>query len=150
MDVSAELLQLASRTDPRDMHYLTEEELQTTRVDNRMVRDVFITGYSNGVGITEIRYARRDAEYHLEVYSRGGDMHMLATIDWRGTYDVPSHREWKLYGGVSLKDTGALELVSQEFDRRIDGGVTGKLRRSPVRPYPAQAVRFRRLVQPLR
>jgi len=57
-----------------------------------------------------------------------GDMHMLATIDWRGTYDVPSHREWKLYDGVSLKDAGALELVSEDFDRRIDGGVTGKLR----------------------
>lgn len=128
MDVSAELLQLASRTDPRDMHYLTEEELQTTRVDNRMVRDVFITGYLNGVGITEIRYARRDAEYRLEVYCSSGDMHMLATIDWRGAYDIPSHREWKLYDGVSLKDAGALELVSEDFDRRIDGGVTGKLR----------------------
>ena len=128
MDVSAELLQLASRTDPRDMHYLTEEELQTTRVDNRMVRDVFITGYPNGVGITEIRYSRRDAEYRLEVYCRSDDMHMLATIDWRGAYDVPSHRDWKLYDGVSLKDAGALELISEDFERRIDGGVIGKLR----------------------
>lgn len=128
MDVSAELLQLASRTDPRDMHYLTEEELQTTRADNRMVSDVFIAGYPNGVGITEIRYARRDADYRLEVYCGRGDMQMLATIDWRGSYDVPSHQQWNLYDGVSLKDAGPLELVSEEFERRIDGGVTGKLR----------------------
>lgn len=128
MDVSAELLQLASRTDPRDMHYLTEEELQTTRADNRMVSDVFIAGYPNGVGITEIQYARRDAEYRLEVYCSGEVMHMLATIDWRGTYDVPSHREWNLYDGVSLKDGGAMELVSEDFERRSDGGVTGKVR----------------------
>lgn len=128
MDVSAELLQLASRTDPRDMHYLTEEELQTTRMDNRMVREVFISGYSNGVGITEIRYTRQDADYRLEVYCNGGEMQMLATIDWRGVYDVPGHREWHLYDGIFLKDGGAVTLVSEDFQRRMDGGVTGKLR----------------------
>lgn len=56
MGVSAELLQLAARTDPREMHYLTEDELRRTVIDNRMVRDFFLTGYRNGVAIAEITY----------------------------------------------------------------------------------------------
>lgn len=127
MDVSAELLQLAGETDPRDMHYLDEEELRRTRVDNRMVRNVFLTGYRNGVAIAEVTYRRLDGDYRLEIYCRDGAMHMLATIDWRGSYDVDGHRRWNLFDNVSLTDGGELDLVSEEFSRRADGGITGSL-----------------------
>lgn len=127
MGVSAELLQLAARTDPRDMHYLTEGELRRTVIDNRMVRDFFLTGYRNGVAITEITYSRLDGDYRLEVYCDGGEMRMLASIDWRGFYDIDGHRRWNLFDGISLINGGPVELISEQFKRRSDGGVTGQL-----------------------
>lgn len=128
MDVSAELLQIAAMTDPRDMHYLTEDELQRTEIDNRMVHSVFLTGYRNGVAITEITYRRPDADYRLEVYCDGGEARMLASIDWRGFYDADGHQRWNLFEGVSLSDGGAVELIEEDFSVRDDGGVTGQLR----------------------
>lgn len=128
MEVSAELLQIAAMTDPRDMHYLSEEELRRTEIDNRMVHNVFLTGYRNGVAITEITYRRPDADYRLEVYCDRGEARMLASIDWRGLYDVEGHQRWSLFGGVSLSDGGSVELIEQDFSRRPDGGVTGQLR----------------------
>jgi hypothetical protein len=53
---------------------------------------------------------------------------MLASIDWRGIYDIEGHQRWKLFGGVSLSDGGSVELIEQEFSKRTDGGVTGQLR----------------------
>lgn len=128
MEVSAELLQIAAMTDPRDMHYLTEEELRRTEIDNRMVHNVFLTGYRNGVAITEITYRRPDADYRLELYCDQGEAKMLASIDWRGIYDIEGHQRWNLFGGVSLSDGGSVELIEQEFSKRTDGGVTGQLR----------------------
>lgn len=128
MDVSAELLQLASMTDPRDMHYLDEDELRRSRIDNRMVRDVFLTGYRNGVAVAEVTYQRRDGDYRLEIYCDDDAMYMLTSIDWRGNYDIDGHRQWNLFDGVSLTDGGALKLVSEEFFRRTDGGVSSQLR----------------------
>lgn len=53
---------------------------------------------------------------------------MLATIDWRGFYDVDGHRNWNLFGGVTLAGGGAVELIDQTFVQRPDGGMTGRLR----------------------
>jgi hypothetical protein len=128
MDVSAELLQISGMTDPRDMHYLTEDELRRTEIDNRMVYSVFLTGYRNGVAITEITYKRPDADYRLEVYCDGGEALMLANIDWRGIYDVEAHHRWSLFDGVSLTGGGAVELIDEDFSVRSDGGVSGQLR----------------------
>jgi hypothetical protein len=128
MEVSAELLQIAAMTDPRDMHYLTEDELQRTEIDNRMVHNVFLTGYRNGVAITEITYRRPNADYRLEVYCDSGEARMLASIYWRGFYDVEAHRRWDLFDGVSLSGGGTVELIEEDFSLRSDGGVTGQLR----------------------
>ena len=99
MDVSAELLKLATRTDPREIHYLTEEQLQTTRIDNRMVKDVYIVGYPNGAAITEVHYQNSDAEYRLELFCAYDDLHMLATINWRGDLDISARQKEKMYDG---------------------------------------------------
>lgn len=141
MEVSAELLQIAAMTDPRDMHYLTEEELRRTEIDNRMVHNVFLTGYRNGVAITEITYRRPDADYRLEVYCDRGDAKMLVSIDWRGFYDVEGHQRWNLFGDVSLSDGGSIELIEQEFFKRTDGGVTGQLRFRFVDPLATVVAR---------
>lgn len=127
MGVSAELLQLAAMTDPRSMHYLSEEELRRTGMDSYMLKDVLLTGYPNGVAITEVTYRRRDGNYRLEIYCDSSALHMLASIDWRGHYDIDAHRTWSLFDGVSLKDGGDLTLVSEEFRERADGGISGKL-----------------------
>jgi hypothetical protein len=128
MDVSAELLQIASATDPRDMHYLGEEELSRTRIDNRMVREVGLKGYANGVAIAEVTFSRRDADYRHELYCDGGAMHMLTSIAWRGEYDLEGHREWSLFDGISLADGGRVELLGETFSEDLDGGTTGQLR----------------------
>ena len=128
MDVSAELLQLATRTDPREVHYLTEEQLHTTRIDNRMVKDVYIVGYPNGAAITEIHYQNSDAEYRLELFCANDDLHMLATINWRGDLDISARQKEKIYDGLSLRDGGPLMLVSEDYERGNDGGVIEKLR----------------------
>ena len=115
MDVSAELLQLAAQTPPNEMHYLGEDELRRTRSDNRMVREVFINGYHNGVAITEIRYQRQEADYRLEVYCERGAMRILASIDYRGLYDVPAHHRWRIFDNMSLRDGTPVRVVSEEF-----------------------------------
>ena len=141
MEVSAELLQIAAMTDPRDMHYLNEDELRRTEIDNRMVNNVVLTGYRNGVAITEITYRRPDADYRLEVYCDGGEARMLATIDWRGFYDVDGHQRWNLFEDVSLAGGGAVELIEEDFSLRRDGGVTGQLRFRFSDPIAAVVVR---------
>ncbi len=141
MDVSADLLQLAAQTDPRDMHYLDEDELSRTRIDNRMVKDVFLTGYKNGVTVAEVTYRRKDGDYRLEMYCREGAMQMLVSIDWRNSYDVPAHREWHLFDNITLADGSAVEMVSETFTTRDDGGVTGQMRFRFADPFPALVAR---------
>lgn len=136
MDVSADLLQLAAQTDPRDMHYLDEAELNRTRIDNRMVKDVFLTGYKNGVTVAEVTYRRQDGDYRLEMYCRDNTMQMLVSIDWRGNYDVPGHSFWNLFDDIRLKDGGQIEMVSETFRTRDDGGVTGQMRFRFSDPLP--------------
>lgn len=126
MRVSAELLQLASQTDPSDMHFLTEEELRRTKIDNRMVRTVFLSGYHNGVAVAEIVYGRRDADYRLELYCDDSAIQLKATIDWRGPYDIAGHRGWRLLERMSLANGGEVELVSERFVYRADGAVSGE------------------------
>ena len=123
MDVSAELLQIAAMTDPRSIHYLSEDELRRTQIDNWMVNGVFLIGYRNGVAVTEITYRRPNADYRLELYCDGGEARLLATLDWRGFYDVEAHRRWKLYENVTLTDGGELELIEENFTIRPDGSV---------------------------
>lgn len=127
MEVSAELLQLAAQTDPRDMHYLTEDELRRTQIDNRMVQEVFLTGYRNGVAIAEVKYTRQVGDFRLELYCDSGVLSMLTTIDWRSAYDIAAHHRWNLYDGVSLKNGGRVFLASEEFKERAGGGVRGQL-----------------------
>jgi len=121
MQVSAELLQLAAETPPSEMHYLSEEELRRTRADNRMVQDVFITGYHNGVGITEIRYQRQDADYRLEAYCENGVMRILASINYRGRYDVPAHHRWQIYDNMKLQDGTPVRVISEKFLSNSEG-----------------------------
>jgi hypothetical protein len=127
MDVSAELLQMAARTDPGDMHWLSEDELRRTRIDNRMVRNIFLIGYRNGVAVAEIVYSRRDADYRLELYCDDGAIRMKASIYWRGAYDVDGHKRWGLFNGITLEDSTRVTLTSETFAPRADGGITGEL-----------------------
>jgi hypothetical protein len=131
MGVSAELLQLASETLPTDMHYLTEEELTRTRADSWSVREIFVRGYKNGVAIIELQYARKNADYRLELYCDNGSMKMLASIRWRGNYDIEAHRSWSVLEGLKLEHpSGDTEIrirkLSEEFTRTPQGNVEGK------------------------
>ena len=126
MGVSAELLQLAAATDPRDMHYLTEQELRRVRIDTSTEQEVGLTGYKNGVAVTEITYTRGEGDYRLELLCSKGSLHLVASIDWRNTYDVDAHHRWHLLDGVSLTDGSALELISESFTQRNDGGTSGR------------------------
>ena len=128
MGVSAELLQLAAATDPRDMHYLTEQELRRLRMDTSTEQEVSLTGYENGVAVTEIIYTRGEGDYRLELLCSKGSLHLVASIDWRHAYDVDAHDRWYLLDGVSLKDGSALELISENFTQRSDGGTSGRFR----------------------
>lgn len=127
MGVSSEILRIGSRTHPKKIHYLTEDELLKTRADNRMVKKVLLRGYRNGVAITEVNFKRHDSNYKLELYCDRGKLMMLATIVWRDIYDVPGHEEWHIYDSLSLKDGDKVILISEEFNQRSDGGTTGKL-----------------------
>lgn len=126
MDVSPELLQLAAQTAPDDMHWLDEDELRRTRIDNRMTRSVFLSGYRNGVAVAEIVYGRQDAEYRLELYCDNGAIQMKASIDWRGSYDIDGHGDWGLFDGITLDDGTNVTLISEDFMPRADGGVSGE------------------------
>jgi len=133
MGVSAELLQLASETHPRDMRYLTEEELTRTRADTWSVQDLFVRGYKNGVATVELRYARKNADYRVELYCDRGSMKMLANVAWRGSYDVEAHRRWKFLEGVTVQhpSDGAeirLKKLSEDFRRAPEGHVQGQFR----------------------
>lgn len=126
LDVSGELLQLSARTSPDDMHWLTEDEMRRTRIDNRMVRNVFLTGYRNGVAVAEILYGRRDADYRLELYCDDGAIQMKASIDWRGPYDVEGHDRWNLFEHLSLDNGTPLTLLSERFASGIGGDIIGE------------------------
>jgi len=128
MGVSAELLQLAAATDPRDMHYLSDVELRRVRIDTVTEQEVSLTGYKNGVAVAEIRFTRGEGDYRLELYCSDTSLHMIASIDWAGRYDIDAHQRWSLLDGVSLKDGAPVELVSESFAERSDGGTTGSFR----------------------
>lgn len=103
MGISAEFLQIASGTPPTDLRYLDDGELLRTDADNYATRDVFIVGYKNGVAITELRFARPDADYRIELYCARGEMRMLAGVEWRGSYDIEAHHNWNILDGLSLE-----------------------------------------------
>ncbi|MFG6080337.1 hypothetical protein ACEUZ9_000887 [Paracoccus litorisediminis] len=125
MGVSAEFLQIASRTPPAELHYLTEEEVLATQADNFSVRDVFIVGYRNGVAITELRYARPDADYRIELYCQSGEIRMLATVSWRRVYGVQAHRSWKIMDGLSLAAGNGESIPATKIEESFSEAVTG-------------------------
>ena len=133
MGVSAELLQLASATHPKEMHYLTEEELKRTRADSWSVQDLFVRGYKNGVATIELHYARKHADYRLELYCDHDSMRMLANVTWRGSYDVEAHRSWSFLEGLTVQHPSGeeeirLRKLSEDFRRTPQGHVEGKFR----------------------
>ncbi|WP_157961942.1 hypothetical protein [Acuticoccus kandeliae] len=128
MGVSAELLQLSTSVDPRSIHYLTEEELRSTRMDNYTALEVSLKGYRNGVAVTEIIYQRSEGKFKLELYCRRNQMQLLAHIDWSGAYDIDGHARWNLFDNISLADGSSVKLISEKFTPRPDGGVSGDLR----------------------
>jgi hypothetical protein len=97
------------------MNYLTEEELRRSRIDNRMVRSVFLTGYRNGVAVAEIVYGRQDADYRLELYCDDNAVQMKALIDWRRSYAIEAHRRWTLFDKISLADGGVIGELFLRF-----------------------------------
>ena len=127
MNVSAEVLQLAANTDTEDMHYLSEEELSRTQIDNRMVVDLKLTGYKNGVAIAQISYQRSDADYQLDIYCDSGKIWMLANIKWRNLYDLEAHESWNLFDNISLPGGGKVHLINERFSQS-DGRMAGILR----------------------
>lgn len=128
MGVSAELLQLASRTDPRGMHYLTEAELRSTRIDSGSNTRVELVGYPNGVAVAEVTYERGDGSFMIELLCQDHAMHLLASIDWRGAYSPDNHRQWRYMENISLEGGGRLELLSSNFFEREDGDTSGSFR----------------------
>jgi hypothetical protein len=102
MGVSSELLQLASKTLPQDMHYLSEDELLSTRSDNASVQDLQIRGYKNGVAIIEIQFSRNDADYVVEMFCENNQMKMLASVEWHSGYDISGHQDWNLLSGITI------------------------------------------------
>lgn len=128
MDVSAELLQLAAQTDPRGMHYLTESELRSTRIDTGSNTQAELVGYSNGIAVAEVRYRRGDGTFKVELLCEDSALHLLASIDWRGSYDAEGHQRWGLMENISLRDGGRLVLLESSFFERGDGGTSGSFR----------------------
>jgi hypothetical protein len=133
MGVSAELLQLASQTPPTDMHFLTEDELTRTRSDSWSVRDLFIRGYRNGVAIVELQYVRKKADYRLEIYCDKGQMKMLANVNWRGSYDIQGHQNWKFFENLTVPSSSegnaiVVKKLSEDFSQNSDGSTQGKFR----------------------
>ena len=128
MGVSAELLQMAAATDPRNMHYLTEAELRRVAIDTGSKQEVVLTGYKNGVAVTEIIFTRGEGDYRLELFCSEASLHMIASLEWPGRYDVDAHQRWHLLEDVSLKDGAAVKLISESFEQRSDGGTTGRFR----------------------
>lgn len=126
MGVSAELLQLAAATDPRNMHYLTETELRRVRIDTGTDQKAGLYGYRNGVAVAQIEYARGEGEFRLELFCDNNTMHMIASVEWLGRYDVEAHQRWNFLDTVSLTDGAALELLSENFTLRSDGGTSGR------------------------
>lgn len=125
MGVSAELLQLAAMTDPRNMHYLSEAELRRVRIDTGTDQQVRLSGYRNGLAVAGIEYARGNGNIMLELFCDNDTLHMLASVKWLGSYDVGAHQRWNMMDNISLTDGGLLELISEEFMLRDDGGTSG-------------------------
>lgn len=126
MGVSAELLQLAAATDPRNMHYLTETELHRVRIDTGTDQMVGLYGYRNGVAVAQIDYFSGDGKFRLELFCDNDTLHMMASVEWLGRYDVEAHQRWSLLDAVSLTDGAALVLLSENFTLRSDGGTSGR------------------------
>ena len=115
MNVSAEVLQLASSTDPSEMHWMTPEELRATNVDNASFSTTHIEAYRNGVAIVEFRYQRMDAAIRNEVWCRDGKLHMLTTLSSKGGAILKPGSEWQLFGNMTLGVDGPrVELVKHK------------------------------------
>ncbi|WP_176249074.1 hypothetical protein [Sulfitobacter sp. HGT1] len=106
MGISAEMLQLASITNPKDMHWMTADELRVTNVDNASFAMTFIEAYKNGVAIIEFKYQRMDAAVRNEIWCRDGKLQMLATLSWKGGAVLAPGTEWRLYENMRLGKDG--------------------------------------------
>ena len=106
MNISAEMLQLASSKNPTEMHWMTPEELQATNVDNASFSTTFIEGYKNGVATIEFRYQRMDAAIRNEVWCRDDKLQMLTTLVSKGGVVLKPGDEWQLFGNMTLGING--------------------------------------------
>ncbi len=115
MEISAEMLQLATSIDPADVHWMTAEELRATNMDNASFARTFIEAYRNGVAIVEFRYQRMDAAIRNEIWCQGGRLQMLTTLIWKGGALLKPGTEWRLYENMTLGQDGpSVELVKHK------------------------------------
>lgn len=106
MDISAEMLQLATNTDPLEMHWMTVEELRATKLDNASFATTFIEAYKNGVAIVEFRYQRMGAAIRTEIWCKDGRLQMLVTLRWKGGARLKPGTEWQLYENMTVGSSG--------------------------------------------
>jgi len=106
MDISAEMLQLATSTDPSEMHWMSVEELRATKMDNASFATTFIEAYKNGVAIVEFRYQRMDAAIRNEIWCKDGRLQLFVTLRWKGGALLKPGTEWQLYENMTVGSSG--------------------------------------------
>jgi len=85
MGVSTALLARGMTVAPwEDMHWLTAEEIASYALDTNASRDrARLVGYSNGVGVVEIRAEGSQSQSRKEFYcTRSGALRLKVVVDW--------------------------------------------------------------------
>ena len=105
MGVSSDLLAIAGKVLPSDVHWLSDDEIRSIRLDNVDVASTAsLIGYANGVATVVVGFSRADADYTVELFC-GSDamLEILAKIRSRFALDPRS-----------LEDSGDLQEHGRE------------------------------------
>ncbi len=134
MGITSELWTIASMVPPwKEVHWLTDEELVRTKLDNTSVPPTAqIVGYKNGVANVLVEFARGDGDYKVELYCDAAKaVRMLVKIHWRdasSSEDVANYMNWKPYTTLRLEDGPSLTREDIDMGPAQEGGTEIKVR----------------------
>jgi hypothetical protein len=124
MGISSDLLVISSGVTPwGELHWLSDEELRKTGLDNVDLLDAALVAHPDGSASVNVEYSRAGADYSSKLYcDLAKNLLLSVSLKSRSKIDPESVREWRLFDEISLGDGTPLTKVKIDFLPMGGGG----------------------------
>jgi hypothetical protein len=129
LNVSSDLMSIASSTPWQELHWLSDEELRSTRLDNiDPVYNARLVGYKNGVLTAVVMFETAMGISEIEFYCDAKkQMFLNVTLALRNPMTNEDAESWRFFEGLSLENGRRLSLMKRIITPRDGAGSTVSL-----------------------